>query len=176
VPPGEAADLIQIDEFTVEQQSPQRAVADVAINLPEARRVSVVVEDSRRVGVRHLLTDQPLPKGRTKFSWDGRDNDGRDVFDGGYTFRMATHDVRWEFAGVAGNTTPWDDIFRGQWYGCEAPMSLGVFPDGNQPPRGLIRCFLFEYNRTQNRNKLWKPNRWLQRSSPSRAARCCVCS
>jgi len=135
VPAGVAESLIQIDEFTVEQLAPQRAVAEVTITLPEARRVSLVVEDSRRVGINNLLVDRPLPQGVTRFVWDGRDAWGGEVFDGGYTFRMVTHNAHWAFAGVAGNTTPWDDMFHagagcGNFYAGEAPMSVAVFPTG----------------------------------------------
>ncbi len=135
VPAGTAASLIQIDEFTVEQFAPRRVVADISITLPEARRVSLVVEDSRRVGINNLLVDRPLPKGVTQLIWDGCNEAGQDVFDGGYTFRMVTHNARWAFAGVGGNATSWDDMFHagagcGNFYAGEAPMSVAIFPVG----------------------------------------------
>jgi len=137
IPAGPEVSLIAIDEFTVEQQAPKRVLAQCAITLPSARRVSLIIEDGRHVGVRNLLVDRALPKGTTTIAWDGRDDLGREVFDGAYTFRMVTHQASWGFAGVTGNTSDWDDLFRfgrtgrmGNHLASEIPMSVAVLPAG----------------------------------------------
>ena len=51
----------------------------VAFTLPEAGRVTLVVEDSTGRRVRNLCADLPCPAGRNTVWWDGSDDLGRDV-------------------------------------------------------------------------------------------------
>ncbi len=69
--------------------NPARGVTRVALALPHAGRVEVMVTDvsGRRV---RALGAGPRPAGRVEFEWDTRDDDGRAVPPGLYWVRAAT--------------------------------------------------------------------------------------
>lgn len=84
----------------------QALAATVALVLPQAAMTSAGIFDADGRLVRTVWSGRALPRGTVAVDWDGRDEGGAPVPEHGhYTARVLSHDVRYVWEGVIGNTS-----------------------------------------------------------------------
>ncbi|MDD3925807.1 MAG: FlgD immunoglobulin-like domain containing protein, partial [bacterium] len=91
----------------------------VDFNTDKAGKVSLAVYDTSGCLVRNLVTGENYTAGKHKIYWDGRDNDGRPVKPGQYSFKGVAGNVKAEWIVSTGNSgnPPWGDtkVRAGLW-------------------------------------------------------------
>ncbi len=88
VEPGDVPTVFRVGRPT---PNPFNAATEIAFDLPAATRVTLAVYRPDGRVVRTLL-DGPLPGGRHRAHWDGRDQAGRPVASGTYLYRLVATD------------------------------------------------------------------------------------
>ncbi|SHE60713.1 flagellar basal-body rod modification protein FlgD [Desulfacinum infernum DSM 9756] len=84
-------------------------ISDALVELEEAADVTVTIYDESGDAVRTLALGT-LEAGRHAIEWDGKDDSGKSVSDGTYTFEVSATDV-------SGNTVASTSIMAGSVYG-----------------------------------------------------------
>jgi len=111
-----------------------RPVQSLALDLPRDGRLAAGIFAADGSLVRQLCVGRFLPKGRAKFSWDGRDQTGNVVPSGDYTLRGVLTDElqeKYRFSIMNPGTPPWPTADgTGDWLSDEAPPQ-GAATDGD---------------------------------------------
>lgn len=136
----------------------------IKFTLPEAGRVTLVIEDSTGQRVRNLIADTPLPAGENTVWWDGTDDLGRDpqaarhgvyhipqrfVAPGKYQVRglwKKDIDLSYEFSVYNAGKPAWrttDDT--GGWMTNHTPPTSATFVPAEKSPDGEPRIYLGAY-------------------------------
>lgn len=110
-----------------------RPVQSLALDLPRDGRLAAGIFAADGSLVRQVCVGRFLPKGRAKFSWDGRDQTGNVVPSGEYVLRGVLTDElqeKYRFSIMNPGTPPWPTADgAGDWLSDEAPPQ-GVATDG----------------------------------------------
>ena len=131
------------------------------LQLAAAATTSAGIFDARGRLIRTLWRGRMLPAGPARMEWDGRDDDGAQVPVGvRYEARLLSHNVRYEWEGVIGNTSsaaPGTQIHRA--YGPINDMAIDARGNGfyavgyNERGRALHR---FDPNRPDRQEPLFR--------------------
>ena len=110
-----------------------RPVKSITLELPREGRLAAGVFAADGSLVRQLCAGRYLPKGRTDFAWDGRDQNGAVAPAGEYALRgVLTDELRenYRFSVMNPGSPPWPTADgKGDWLSDEAPPQ-GVATDG----------------------------------------------
>lgn len=146
--------------------SGQQAI-DINFTLKEAGYVTMVVENTKGVRVRNLISETWFPAGKNTVNWDGMDDLGRDVDAakhgeyhvpgklveaGQYRVRGLVHGritPRYEMSTYCTGTPPWrTEDHTGAWLANHTPPQAALFVPGNASPTGqpavLLGCYVTE--------------------------------
>ncbi|MCW1924477.1 hypothetical protein OKA05_18060 [Luteolibacter arcticus] len=133
----------------------------VKFTLPEAGRVTLVIEDASGQRVRNLIADTPFPAGENTAWWDGTDDLGRDletarhgiyhipqqfVAPGDYRVRglwKKDIDLTYEFSVYNAGKPPWTTAdTTGGWMTNHTPPTSATFVPAEKSPDGKPRLYL----------------------------------